>query len=110
MNTSLFLFIHSLTHSGIAPGKKRLCMAGAERETEATRSAEERARVRNEKLRILNEMRAWRTHPPVAGGAFGVGDSAAGQGAIGGLGEGTPNLRVVMVGSSSLTGHRMNHS
>lgn len=68
-------------------------MAGRERETEETRSTKERARVRGEKLRILDEMRAWRTHPPV--------DSTAEHGATGGLGKGAPNLRVVMTGSSS---------
>lgn len=80
--------------TGVAPGTKRLCLAGGEREAEAARSAAERARIRREKARILEEMRAWRTHPP---GGTGIGDATP----AGGLGKGAPNIRIVMIGCSS---------
>lgn len=82
--------------AGVAPGKKKICVAGAEREAEATRAKAERASVRREKARILEEMRTWRRYPP---GNVGVGGDCE---AAGGLGQGAPNLRVVMVGSSGL--------
>lgn len=78
---------------GLDPGKKRLCIAGTRREPEAARAMAERASVRREKARILEEMRTWRTHP--------LGDTGRGSGAaIGGLGQGAPNLRFLMIGSS----------
>lgn len=76
---------------GVDPGKRRVCMAGADREAAAARASAGRANVREEKARVLEEMRIWRTHPTV-----GAGDG----GAMGGVGKGAPNLRFVMIGSS----------
>ncbi|CAM9980255.1 unnamed protein product [Ectocarpus fasciculatus] len=83
---------------GLNPGMKRLCMAGQRREAEEARARAARAVVREEKARILEEMRAWRTHP-LGGGGLGAGGGVAG-GLGGKLGQGVPNLRVVMMGSS----------
>ena len=80
--------------AGLDPGKKRLCMAGAARESDVVRGVAERASVRAEKARILEEMRTWRTQPPSRSGA------AGGRSRAGGLGQGAPNLRIVMMGSS----------
>lgn len=95
--------------AGLDPGMKRLCMAGPRREAEEARARAVRSIVREEKIRTLQEMKTWRTHPP---GEIGVGvgstgdrrgDSGCGSAeSVGrGLGQGVPNLRVVMVGSSS---------
>lgn len=78
---------------GLDPGKKGMCFTGTEREAEATRAMAERASVRKQKTKILEEMRTWRMH--TTGGAD-VGD----VGVVEGLGQGAPNLRVVMLGSS----------
>lgn len=89
--------------AGLNPGMKRLCMAGPRREDEEARARAGRAAVRKEKANILQEMKAWRTHPlsGVEGGVGGVGgDGRTTEGAETGLGQGVPNLRVVMIGSS----------
>lgn len=83
---------------GLDPGMKRLCMAGQRREAEEARARAARAVVREEKARILEEMKAWRTHP-LGGGGLGAGGGVA-EGLGGKLGQGVPNLRVVMIGSS----------
>ncbi|CAM9593631.1 unnamed protein product [Laminaria digitata] len=82
--------------AGLDPGKKRLCMAGASRESYLVRAVAERASVRAEKARILEEMRTWRTQPPPSSSGTPHDRSAAW-----GLGRGAPNLRVVMMGSSA---------
>ena len=82
-----------------------MCTTGTERETEATRTAEERARIREEKIRILDEMRAWRMYPPEASGIGRLGGVTLRERRTGGLGEGAPNLRVIMVGSASSKGY-----
>ena len=88
---------------GLDPGMKRLCMAGPRREEEEARARAGRAAVRKEKANILQEMKNWRMHPLSEGG-FGVrgngGDGQTAEGTVGGLGQGVPNLRVVMIGSS----------
>ncbi|CAN0182534.1 unnamed protein product, partial [Ectocarpus sp. 4 AP-2014] len=84
--------------SGLDPGMKRLCMAGQRREAEEARARAARAVVREEKARVLEEMKAWRTHP-LGGGGLGAGGGVA-EGLRGKLGQGVPNLRVVMMGSS----------
>lgn len=86
--------LESVEGAGLAPGKKGLCLAGAEREAEAARSAASRARVRAEKAKVLDEMRAWRTHPPLRN-EIGVDVPE------GGLGVGAPNVRFVMLGTSN---------
>lgn len=87
--------------AGLDPGMKRLCMAGPRREDEEALARARRATVRKEKGKVLQEMKAWRTHP--VGAVRGVG-TAGGVGTegdtAGGLGQGVPNLRVVMIGSS----------
>ncbi|CAN0475825.1 unnamed protein product, partial [Ectocarpus sp. 8 AP-2014] len=83
---------------GLDPGMKRLCMAGQRREAEEARARASRAVVREEKARVLEEMKAWRTHP-LGGGGLGAGGGVA-EGLGGKLGQGVPNLRVVMMGSS----------
>lgn len=96
--------------AGLDPGRKRLCMVGPLREAEEARARAVRSSVRGEKIRILREMKTWRTHPPGVSapepgggggqrgdGGWGVAESVAGR-----LGQGEPHLRVVMVGSSSL--------
>lgn len=85
--------------AGLDPGMKRLCMAVPRREAEEARARAGRAAVRKEKAHILREMKTWRTHP--LSGVEGVGgDGQTAEGAVGGLGQGVPNLRVVMIGSS----------
>lgn len=89
--------------AGLDPGMKRLCMTGSRREAEEARARAGRAAVRKEKVNILEEMKTWRTHPfsGVEGGVGGVGGSGQiEEGVAGGLGQGVPNLRVVMTGSS----------
>eukprot|EP00903_Cladosiphon_okamuranus_P010144 g9605.t1 len=83
--------------AGLDPGMKRLCMAGRRDEEEA-RARAGRAAVRKEKVNILQEMKTWRTHPLSGGGNGGDGQTV--EGAVGGLGQGVPNLRIVMIGSS----------
>ncbi|CAM9748093.1 unnamed protein product [Ectocarpus sp. 12 AP-2014] len=83
---------------GLDPGMKRLCMAGQRREAEEARARAARAVVREEKARVLEEMKAWRTHP-LGGGELGAGGGVA-EGLGGKLGQGVPNLRFVMMGSS----------
>lgn len=89
--------------AGLDPGMKRLCVAGPRREAEEACARAARAAVRKEKANILQEMKTWRTHP-LRGEEVGVGgaggDGQATEGAVGGLGQGVPNLRVVMIGSS----------
>ncbi|CAB1103947.1 unnamed protein product [Ectocarpus sp. CCAP 1310/34] len=82
---------------GLDPGMKRLCMAGQRREAEEARARAARAVVREEKARVLEEIKAWRTHP-LGGGGLGAGGGVA-EGLGGKLGQGVPNLRVVMMGS-----------
>lgn len=88
--------------AGLDPGMKRLCMAGPRRDDEEARARAGRAVVRKEKANVLQEMKTWRTHP-LSGLEAGVvgngGDGQASGGAVGGLGQGVPNLRVVMIGS-----------
>lgn len=99
-----------LYNPGVSPGNKRLCLSGAEREAEAARSAAERARVRSEKLRILDEMRAWRTHSPGGLDPKCVQDTGkVERREVDGLGAGAPNLRVVMVGSTRPMGCTRHH-
>lgn len=89
--------------AGLDPSMKRFCMAGPRREAEEARAKASRAAVRKEKAKVLQEMKAWRTHPlsGAKAGAVGVGgDGQNSEGAVGGLGQGVPNLRVVMIGSS----------
>ena len=89
--------------AGLDPGMKRLCMVGPQRGEEEARARTGRAAVRKEKVNILQEMKTWRTHPLNGGVAGMVGNSGDGQApedAVGGLGQGVPNLRVVMIGSS----------
>ncbi|CAM9275422.1 unnamed protein product [Ectocarpus sp. 6 AP-2014] len=83
---------------GLDPGMKRLCMAGQRREAEEARARAARAVVREEKARVLEEMKAWRTHP-LGGRGLGAGGGVA-EGLGGKLGQGVPNLRVVMMGLS----------
>lgn len=86
--------------AGLDPGMKRLCMAAHQREAEEARARARRAIVRKEKARILQEMKTWRTHPTGAAGIGMGGERNAAGAAVGGLGQGVPNLRVVMIGSS----------
>lgn len=79
---------------GLAPGKRGLCLAGAEREAETALRAAARIRFRTEKARILDQMRARRSHP------VGVKGINSREGTAG-LGEGAPNVRFVMIGSSN---------
>lgn len=79
--------------AGVAPGRKRLCLVGAEREAEAVRRAAARARIRREKARVLDEMREWRMHPP-------LGMRIKREKLSGGVGAGAPNIKFVMIGSS----------
>lgn len=77
--------------AGIAPGKRRLCMVGTEREDERCRRAAQRARIRRAKVEILQHMASWRMHPP-DGIDLGTRSSRAG------IGQGVPHVRFVMVG------------
>lgn len=86
--------------AGLDPGMKRLCMAAHQREAEEARARARRAIVREEKTRILQEMKTWRTHPIRGAGDDVSGERSAAGAAVGGLGQGVPNLRVVMIGSS----------
>lgn len=90
--------------AGLNPGMKRLCMTGPRREAEEARARAGRAAVRKEKANILQEMKTWRAHPlsGVEATVGGVGDDGQiAEGALGRLGQGVPNLRVVMIGSSN---------
>ncbi|CAN0081591.1 unnamed protein product, partial [Hapterophycus canaliculatus] len=94
--------------AGLDPGMKRLCMAGPRREAEEARARAVRSIVRGEKIRTLQEMKTWRTHPHGGirvGGGSEVdvgGDRGCGvaESGVGALGQGVPNVRVIMVGSS----------
>ncbi|CAN0073606.1 unnamed protein product, partial [Scytosiphon promiscuus] len=96
--------------AGLDPGMKRLCMAGPRREAEEARAKTLRAIVRGEKIRTLQEMKTWRIHPSGGTGADmkgrngqgGDGGCGVAESGVGGLGQGVPNLRVIMMGSSSL--------
>ena len=82
------------------PGMKRLGMAAHQREAEEARARAGRAIVREEKMRILQEMKTWRTHPVGGVGAGVGGEGKTAEAAEGGLGQGVPNLRIIMIGSS----------
>lgn len=86
--------------AGLDPRMKRLFMAGPRREDEETLARARRATIRKEKGRVLREMKAWRTHPLGGVGVDAVGVGSEGRAARG-MGEGVPNLRVVMIGSSA---------
>lgn len=91
---------------GIDPGKKRLCLAGGETSAEIARAAAGRAAVREEKARILEEMRTCRTYPLDSVEVDGC--TTSDRRAAAGLSQGAPNLRVTMIGSATWNRARTN--